>query len=99
MIRLFDELLGMQGAAQEGKIRGDGKLDIRAHTRHSKHTHRHAEERSRKRAVQEPLRLRGRTIEAGAEQPETQAGLVLDAEIIARRAALLAPPRSFAPLR
>src|SRR6516165_7868536 len=31
-------------------------------------------------------------IESGAEQPETQAALVLDAEIIARRPAVLAPP-------
>src|SRR5262249_47494331 len=35
----------------------------------------------------------------GAEHPEAKAGLVLDAEIVARRAALLAPPGAFDPLR
>ena len=31
MTRLYHQLLGMRGAAQEGEIRGDGKLDIRVH--------------------------------------------------------------------
>src|SRR5690348_5403137 len=54
---------------------------------------------SREQSVQEPGR-RGRcAVEPGAEQPEPQAGLVLDAEIVARSAAVLGPPGAFDALR
>src|SRR5262245_20098031 len=54
---------------------------------------------SRIHPVQEPAWLRqivGRVaIKPGAEEPEAQAGLVLDAEIIARRTTRFAPPGAF----
>src|SRR5262245_49441232 len=45
--------------------------------------------------MQEPARRRLVAIEPGAKQPEAQPRFVLDAEIVARRAAVLAPPGAF----
>src|SRR5258708_40281634 len=47
--------------------------------------------------VQKPARRGGRhvAVEPRAKQPEAQSRLVLDVEIIARRAALFAPPGAF----
>src|SRR5262249_39179461 len=54
---------------------------------------------SREHPVQEPGR-RGRcAVKPRAEQPEPAAGLILDAEIIARAAALLGPPGAFDAFR
>src|SRR6266511_3167702 len=52
---------------------------------------------SRIHSMDEPARRRRRhvAIESRAKQPEAQPRLVLDAEIVARRAALLAPPGAF----
>src|SRR6185369_18071265 len=76
----------MRRAAQEGEIRSDGKFEV---------THLHTRN-SRKHSVQEPTRIgavRGEiAIEAGAEQPEAQTAFVLDAEVVARGTAMLAPP-------
>src|SRR5260221_12532319 len=47
--------------------------------------------------VQKPARRGGRhvAVEPPAKQPEAQSRLVLDLEIVARRAALFAPPGAF----
>src|SRR5258705_10901078 len=47
--------------------------------------------------VQKPARRGGRhvAVEPRAKQPEAQSRLVLDLEIVARRAALFAPPGAF----
>src|SRR5260221_10448529 len=47
--------------------------------------------------VQKPARRGGRhvAVEPRAKQPEAQSRLVLDVEIVARRAALFAPPGAF----
>src|SRR5262245_17440618 len=45
--------------------------------------------------MQEPARRRLVAIEPGAKQPEAQPRFVLDAEIVARWAAVLAPPGAF----
>src|SRR6187551_714733 len=50
---------------------------------------------SPKQPVQEPGGCRGVTVEPGAVQPEAQARLVLHADVIARRFAVLAPPGAF----
>src|SRR5262252_6229807 len=50
---------------------------------------------SRIHPVEKPARRRDVAIESRAKEPETQPRLVLDAEIVARGAALFAPPGAF----
>src|ERR1700728_172934 len=72
----------MRGAAQEGKIRSDGKLGISAHLPYS-----------RKQPVHEPARrCRLAPIKSFAEQPEAVAGRILDEVIVARGLRLAVPP-------
>src|SRR6185295_7008680 len=58
---------------------------------------------SGKGAVQEPRRRTGAmreiAVKPGAEQPESKPAFVLDAEVIARRPAVLAPPGAFDAFR
>ena len=53
--------------------------------------------------MQEPRRRAGAvreiTVESGAEQPESKPAFILDAEVIARRSAVLAPPGAFDAFR
>src|SRR5512144_3527 len=82
----------MRGSAQKGEVRGGGKFDIT-----------HYISASGKRPVQEPRRctadIREVAVESGAKQPESKPAFILDAEIIARRSAVLAPPGAFDALR
>src|SRR2546430_17051546 len=50
---------------------------------------------SRIHPVKKPARGRHVAVKPGAKEPEAQPGLVLDAEIAARGAALFAPPGAF----
>jgi len=76
---LHHQFFRMRRPAQEGEVRGAGEFEI-THDAYS----------LRKHPVQKPARRGGAghqvAIEPGAEQPEAQAGLVLDTEIIASKA-------------
>jgi hypothetical protein len=66
-------LSGMRGAAQEGKVGGDGELGIGAHRSHS-----------RKQAVHEPARrCRFPAVKAFAVEPEAMTLAVFDEVVIA----------------
>ena len=85
MRRLQHQLLGMRGAAQEGEVGGDGEFEIAGHVTHTSRAGTNAAWAGRRHVAVEP----------GAKQPEAQSGFVLDAEIVARGAAVLAPPGAF----
>src|SRR6185312_11500014 len=82
---LHHQFFRMRSSAQEGEVRSGGKFEIT-----------HYSSASGKRPVQEPRRRTGAmrevAVESGAEQPESKSAFVLDAEVIARRPAVLAPP-------